>query len=422
MSNGGLLQKAMEVQEANDDIIDMDLPIESERSSITLGKIISVLGIGVILPLLILMWFGVYIDIISITILTPLVILMSLVFVWWRLEVGRPNFMGGSGINTTPAAVVIVTFIILLGTPTLLSIALTGEMSLGEVDFNDDASEMSIKIRQNGGSGTHDATVSISQSGSEIWSESTTFSFDFSDGQGDYGKITIDVEDFYSNNALPSDSTKYELTLVVGAVVVGGVGYKTFTKSLDSNYLSRTITGAESSSTASLSENPDDCGDKERCLKGVALTGSAGLAASVGYPPAGMPFADYTMKVTMYYDSTSMAIDYPIITVENTVATWDSNGGEWGAGTGIVGDLGSSLSLGGSEFASDIQADIIPISAWEVNDYGCYTVSIEINQQSPWSGTNQGSISSESYYLFEKAGSHANEDGESETWTSVENC
>ncbi|MDP7659189.1 MAG: hypothetical protein QGF77_04495, partial [Candidatus Thalassarchaeaceae archaeon] len=113
MSNGGLLQKAMEVQEANDDIIDMDLPIESERSSITLGKIISVLGIGVILPLLILMWFGVYIDIISITILTPLVILMSLVFVWWRLEVGRPNFMGGSGINTTPAAVVIVTFIIL---------------------------------------------------------------------------------------------------------------------------------------------------------------------------------------------------------------------------------------------------------------------------------------------------------------------
>ncbi len=414
MSNGGLLQKAMEVQEANDDIIDMDLPIESERSSITLGKIISVLGIGVILPLLILMWFGVYIDIISITILTPLVILMSLVFVWWRLEVGRPNFMGGSGINTTPAAVVIVTFIILLGTPTLLSIALTGEMSLGEVDFNDDASEMSIKIRQNGGSGTHDATVSISQSGSEIWSESTTFSFDFSDGQGDYGKITIDVEEFYSNNALPSDSTKYELTLVVGA--------KTFTKSLDSNYLSRTITGAESSSTASLSENPDDCGDKERCLKGVALTGSAGLAASVGYPPAGMPFADYTMKVTMYYDSTSMAIDYPIITVENTVATWDSNGGEWGTGTGIVGDLGSSLSLGGSEFASDIQADIIPISAWEVNDYGCYTVSIEINQQSPWSGTNQGSISSESYYLFEKAGSHANEDGESETWTSVENC
>ena len=415
MSNGGLLQKAMEAQEDNNDVIDMDLPIEPEHSSITPSKIISVLGIGVILPLLILMWFGVYIDIISITILTPLVILMSLVFVWWRLEVGRPNFMGGSGINTTPAAVVIVTFIILLGTPTLLSIALTGDMSLGEVDFNDDASEMSIKIRQNGGSGTHDATVSISQLGSEIWSESTTFSFDFSDGQGDYGKITIDVEDFYSNNALPSDSTKYGLTLVVGA--------KTFTKSLDSNYLSRTITGVESSSTASLSENPDDCGDKERCLKGVALTGSAGLAASVGYPPTGMPFADYTMKVKMdYTDSegaTSMAIDYPIITVDNTVATWDSNGGEWGTGTGIVGDLGSSLSLGGSEFATDIQADIIPISAWEVNDYGCYTVSIEINQQSPWSGI-EGPVTSESHYMFEKTGNPA--DAESETWTSVENC
>ena len=414
MSDGGLLQKAMDAQTNADDLVAAVISEPPQENSMSATKILSILVIGLLIPMLILMWFGVYIDVIPITLLSPLVILASLVFVWWKLDVGLPFIAGGSGINTTRAGVVFVTFIILVGTPTLLSLALTGDMSLGDVEFNDEGSEMSIIIRQNGGSGNHDATVSITQSDSVIWTDSVSFSIDSSDGQGDYGKIIIAVEDFYSVNALPHDSTKYELSV--------SVGDETFRKTLDSNSLTRTITGSKSSSTASLS---DDCDDKERCLKGVALTGSAGLAASAGYPPAGMPFADYTMKVTMYYtdsdDSTSMVIDYPIITVDNTAASWDSNGGEWGSGSGIVGDQGSSLSLGGSEFDSNIQADIIPRSAWENGgeDYGCYTVSIEINQQSPWSGI-EGAVASESHYMFEKTGNPA--DGESETWTSVDSC
>ena len=264
---------------------------------------------------------------------------------------------------------------------------------------------MTIKIRQNGGSGSHDATISISQSGSEVLNVVQSFKINKEDSRGDYGEITINVEDFYSSNALPLDANRYVISVLVGG--------NTFTENLDSNLLTRTITGAESSATASLSENADDCGDKERCVKGVALTGSAGLAGAVGYPPAGLPYADYSMQVTMFYEGDNVAVSYPTITVDSTSATWDANGGEWGSGTGIIGDAGSSLPLGGSEYASDIQAEIIPISAWEENDYGCYTVKIEITQLSPWSDSTP--VMFESFYLYEKTGDQAN--GESETWT-----
>ena len=191
MSDGGLLQKAMDAQTNADDLVAAVISEPPQENSMSATKILSILVIGLLIPMLILMWFGVYIDVIPITLLSPLVILASLVFVWWKLDVGLPHIAGGSGINTTRAGVVFVTFIILVGTPTLLSLALTGDMSLGDVEFNDEGSEMSIKIRQNGGSGNHVATVSITQSDSVLWIYNVPFSIDSSDGQGDYGKIII---------------------------------------------------------------------------------------------------------------------------------------------------------------------------------------------------------------------------------------
>ena len=406
MSDGGLLQKAMDVQQPADEIVAVAASSPNEsRDSPSIGNIIGTIALGMVLPFFFLMWFGGIIPVIPSSLLSLVVIFVSITFVWWRLEGGLPSIAGGSGINRTVAGSIFVSLILLLGAPALLSIVLTGDMTLGEIEFDEEGSEMTIKIRQNGGSGSHDATITISQSGSEVLNVIESFKINRDDSRGDYGEITINVEDFYSTNALPLDENRYVISVSVGG--------NTFTENLDSNLLTRTITGAESSATASLSINADDCGDKERCVKGIALTGSAGLAGAVGYPPAGLPYADYSMQVTMYYEGDNVAINYPTITVDSTTATWDANGGEWGSGTGIIGDAGSSLPLGGSEYASDIQADIIPISAWEENDYGCYTVKIEITQQSPWSDATP--VIFESFYLFEKTGDQEN--GESETWT-----
>ena len=406
MSDGGLLQKAMDVQQPADEIVAVAAsnPIET-NDPVGIGKILGTILLGMVLPFFFLMWFGGIIPVVSSSVVSLVVILISISFVWWRLDGGLPSMAGGAGINRTVVGSIFMALILLLGTPALLSIVLTGDMTLGEIEFDNDGSEMTIKIRQNGGSGSHDATIIISQSGNEVLNQVQSFNINREDSRGDYGEITINVVDFYSSNALPLDENRYVISVSVGGA--------TFSENLDSNLLTRTITGAESSATASLSTNADDCGDKERCVIGVALTGSAGLAGSVGYPPAGLPYADYSMQVTMYYDGDNVAIDYPSITVDSTTATWDSNGGEWGSGSGIIGDGGSSLPLGGSEYASDVEAEIIPISAWEENDYGCYTVKIEITQQSPWSDAT--SLTFESFYLFEKTGNQEN--GESETWT-----
>ena len=406
MSDGGLLQKAMDVQQPADEIVAVAAsnPIET-NDPVGIGKILGTILFGMVLPFFFLMWFGGIIPVVSSSVVSLVVILISISFVWWRLDGGLPSMAGGAGINRTVVGSIFMALILLLGTPALLSIVLTGDMTLGEIEFDNDGSEMTIKIRQNGGSGSHDATIIISQSGNEVLNQVQSFNINREDSRGDYGEITINVVDFYSSNALPLDENRYVISVSVGGA--------TFSENLDSNLLTRTITGAESSATASLSTNADDCGDKERCVIGVALTGSAGLAGSVGYPPAGLPYADYSMQVTMYYDGDNVARDYPSITVDSTTATWDSNGGEWGSGSGIIGDGGSSLPLGGSEYASDVEAEIIPISAWEENDYGCYTVKIEITQQSPWSDAT--SLTFESFYLFEKTGNQEN--GESETWT-----
>ena len=412
MSDGGLLQKAMEQQETGvAEIVADAVPVAEEgSSSLPLSKIASTLAVGVVLPLLLLMWFGIYLDFIQITILTPLVIIGSFAFVWWKLGVGTPSRFGGTGVESTAAFAIVGTFLILLGTPFLLATILTGEMSVGDVEFDAQGEVMNIKIRQNGGSGSYDADIVIEQNNAQIWSGSETFSIDRSDGSGDYGLIMIDVQEFYNSNALPLDSTAYKLKISIEG--------RQFTKNLDSNILTRTVTASASDATASMTTDSDSCGNKDRCVKGVALTASAGLAAAAGFPLGPMPNADYTIKTTMYYETTSLAIDYPMVTVDSTSATWDSNGAEFGSGNGIIGLEGSSLPLDGSEFASDLQAIIIPIDAWDQNDYGCYSVVVEISQSAPWAGP--APISGVSHYMFEEQGNQ--DDGFSETWTEVDSC
>jgi hypothetical protein len=418
MSDGGLLQKAMEQQETGvaEIVADAVPAAEGAPSSLPFSKIASTLAVGAVLPLLLLMWFGIYLDFIPITILTPLVILGSFVFVWWKLGVGLPSRFGGTGIESRAAFATFATFLLLLGTPFLLTSIFVGDMSLGEIEFDDSGDIMTINIRQNGGSGTHDIHISISQFGSELWSTDSSFSINKADGLGDYGEISLNTIDFYSSNALLSDSSQYTVTVTTEG--------ESFTKILDSNLLSRTITGVETSTTASMTSSSDECGDKESCVKGISLNIAAGLSAAVGYSPSALPYADYTLQATLFFEGDKVAIEYPTITVTNTVATWDSNGGDWGSGSGII---DASIILGGSEFGSDLQSEIIPKSAWEEGDLGCYSFVVEVTQDSPWAGST--TISGISFYLYEENERDSDPDdpnnGESdviETWIEVDSC
>ena len=261
MSDSGLLQKAAAQKsegEISDTLVDAD--IISENSTSSLKEIAITLSYGAIAPFFIVMWFGIYLDFISLNILSPIIMIASLAFVWWKLKMGIPAFAGGNGIDMKKSFAIFGTYIILLGLPLLLSTFLVGDISVGDVDFDESGEELEIKIRQNGGSGSHDALVTIYHGSSSTWSNEYTFNIDKSDGLGDYGIFTIQTSDFYSGNALPSSDSVYTMTINIdnGDTIVEDIA-------LDSLVLSRDITSLFSVATPSMSTNSDDCGSMDRC-------------------------------------------------------------------------------------------------------------------------------------------------------------
>jgi hypothetical protein len=412
MSNDGLLQKAIKQQAADDEdepiIIIAENILEEE---IPISKIITTLLVGALLPIIALMWFGIYLDFIPLNLLYPIVFIGSIILVWRHLRIGLPASMGGVGMQTMRAILVGGAYLVMILIPVILGNILVGEMSLGEVEFSDDGSTMEIKIRQNGGSSDPvDALVSIGD-----WSSTESLAINKEDGFGDYGSIVLTVSDFYQFNALPSNP--YTLSITVDSLVMS--------TTLDSAKLSRTITDVQSSTAAAFSTDSDDCGTKDSCVVGVVLTAWAGLDTLGDNPPSPMSLAKYTINAIMYYEDTNrkLAIYYPVIEVENTIAIWDSEGGQYGGGSAIVGDFGSEISLEGSVSDVMLNAKYIPIADWEENDYGCYSFEVKVSQHVPWATGPEPSITHTSYYLYAEEGAGGdNPNNTDESWTRVTSC
>ena len=166
MSNGGLLQKALEQQEsqANEDGSDLldkiamregvegEIPDStgspdsvsfipsspkkpSSPKDIKIKEIFLALLIGGLLPTVVIMWFGIYIipDAIPVTVVTPLVTLASLVGVWIYLGIGLPvqlkiGNIAGQGVAITPAIIVIISYLSMLLLPLILGVLFVGDM------------------------------------------------------------------------------------------------------------------------------------------------------------------------------------------------------------------------------------------------------------------------------------------------------
>ena len=417
MSDGGLLQKATNQRSDNDatnELVAATIIPDSQDSDMSSLKDVAItLSYGAVLPFFVVMWFGVYLDFISLTILSPLVMISSLAFVWWKLNLGLPAFAGGNGLDMKKSFAIFSTYILLLGIPLLLATLLVGDISLGDVSFDDSGDELEVKIRQNGGSGSHDASVTLYRAGSEVFSNDIQFDIDRSDGFGEYGIFTIATSDFYSGNALPSSEYTMDINIDNGDTVIQDIA-------LDSLVLSRDVTSVYSTAKPSMSESSDDCGSMSRCVSGISLSAYIGIS-SLDSIPGALPYADYSFTTTLSLDGNSVAIEYPTVTVEGGssstigvfgLATWDSMGGQYGGGTmSNIGLYGSEISLMGSESNIEIGEGniVIPKSDWSESDYGCYTLSVSVND-----GTNE--VNHESYYLYDES------ESSEESWTNVNSC
>ena len=122
-----------------------------------------------------------------------------------------------------------------------------------------------------------------------------------------------------------------------------------------------------------------------------------------------MPFADFTVEAALM-EGNDVAIDYPMITVANTVATWDSNGGSFGSGSGFWGDYGSEFAMSGSVFDANFGKYVPKDEFDSAGDYGCYSFIITISQDD---GSNP--LSDTSYYEYSTSNSN-------DIWESVSSC
>ncbi len=409
--SGGLLDR-VEEDEQEEEVIEEVLSASTDAgllsrektnsgdssTDITMADSLKMIGLVMILPYFLIMWFDVYFPFAMSSYLW-LIIIATAGIVWWQLDIRNPLESGGVKM-TSSVLVVIVTFLLILP-PLLLGNVLIGTMSFGGLDYEDDGSALEVTIRQNGGSGSHDAIVAITYGSVSVYSGTHEFTIDQTDGYGKHGSFSVDTSAFYSGNALGDSSQDYSMTVTVGDLE--------WERTLDANFLTRTITGAETGVSNVMSPNCDDP-NIEECLVGVGLSVSSGLASAAS--PVAMPLANYNLTATMSGPS-GVAISYPVVEVTRTSATWDSDGGAYGNGADIVGDWGSQLQLQGSEEQEGIS--LILKDDWDSSDYGCYTLTVSITQDSFW-GTETVTASSEYTYSLDETEDDNEEMKDRENW------
>ena len=402
MSNGGLLQKAIEQQSHDEDVAVVVADVaEPGRTGMISGPMKQGAGLGVVA--LVISWIvsspSIQSDY-SFAGIFPILMFAGSFYLVWN-AIGRKQ-----------TAAIAVVYILLAASPYVAMSLSSGEITITESELSEDATELTLTIRESGalfGSSVDSADVSISYDGDSVFDSTISFSIDREDGFGTYGEITLSIAEWYQGNA--ADNAAY--------VVSVDVGSSSDSMQLQSNHLQRTVDDVKSATAGAMGMGSECSDSKDSCILGVALKSWSGLDAMGDNPPGGLPHADYTVSATLYYDSTE-AISFPTITVVNGVAEWDSNNGEYGGGSAFVGDEGSELPMPGSVDSFELNTKYIPIEDWTVSDYGCYHFTVETTQTSPWS--DDSVISYTSYYEYTEEGGETDGNPTNEAWTSVSSC
>ena len=406
MSNGGLLQKAIEQQsyDEGDAVIVADVA-EPRGAGMMSGSMKQGMGLGVVA--LLLSWVvsspGIQSDY-AFAGAIPIVLFAGSFYLVWN-AIGRKQ-----------TAVIAVVYILLAASPYAAMSLSSGEITITESELSDDATQITLTIRESGalfGSSVDSADISITYNGDNVYDSTVSFSIDREDGFGEYGEITLTVVEWYQGNA--ADDAPYIVTVNFDG--------SSDSMGLQSNHLQRTIDDVKSDTAGAMGAGGDCDSSKDSCVVGVALKSWSGLDAMGDNPPGGLPHADYTVQGTLFYGST-VAIGYPTVTVVNGIAEWDSNNGEYGGGSVFVGDEGSELPMPGSVDSFELNTKYIPIEDWAVSDYGCYHFTVEVTQESPWYGGS--TLSYTSYYEYTEEGDSGTGenpgDPTDEAWTSVTSC
>ena len=400
MSDGGLLQKAMDVQQPADEIVAVAAP-EVEKKTLIPNS----LYIGIVLAVvsIISMWLYSLPSIQSdyaLAIVVPIVLAGAGWFLIW------------DGVNRKFTEVISVTILLLLASPFISSSIFSSSLTITDSDLSSDAETITLTIRESGGffgGSSGDADVSITYGGEKVWESVMPLSINLNDANGKYGRLVLPIEDFYSGNA--ADDSRYVVTVDSGSSSDSFI--------LNSGHLARTVDTTQNLAVGAMGQGNDCSGNKDSCVIGVGLKAWVGLQTNVGNPPAPLPHANFELTATLSKDGVT-AISYPTVTVINGDATWNSMNGVYGSGSAVVGDFGSEIVLDGSVEDIAINMQFIPRDDWEESDFGCYEFTVSATQLIPWS---DGSVyESTTYYELAEFGGGDDTPDTDESWTQVSSC
>jgi|TARA_Y100001936_G_scaffold57808_1_gene56956 hypothetical protein len=400
MSDGGLLKKAMDVQQPADEIVAVAAP-EAEKKTLVPNSLY--IGIGLAVVSIVSMWLY---SLPSIQSEYALAIIVPI------LLAGAGWFLIWDGVNRKFTEVISVTILLLLASPFISSSLFSSSLTITDSDLSSDAETITLTIRESGGffgGSSGDADVSITYGGEKVWESVMPLSINLNDANGKYGRLVLPIDEFYSGNA--ATDSRYIVTVDSGSSSDSFI--------LNSGHLARTVDTTQNLAVGAMGQGNDCSGNKDSCVIGVGLKAWVGLQTNVGNPPAPLPHANFELTATLSKDGVT-AISYPTVTVINGDATWDSMNGEYGSGSAVVGDFGSEIVLDGSVEDIAINMQFIPREDWEESDFGCYEFTVSATQGPPW-GDRTAHVSTTYYELAEFGGGDDGSDTD-ESWTQVSSC
>tara|TARA_B100001115_G_C15839768_1_gene420685 strand:+ start:1448 stop:2776 length:1329 start_codon:yes stop_codon:yes gene_type:complete len=240
-------------------------------------------------------------------------------------------------------------------------------------------------------------SVTVKQDGESLWTGEVNGKPSVTNVNN--GEISLDIDDFYNQNALyVSDIQEVshpELGLL-DAPVMSSMEYTVIIESasgilsnemkITDSIITRTITDIDGELSLFVDSNDlngdgdtEDSGEKS---EGVILSGWFGHMADSfdGALRPGAVQSEYTITTSISFDG-SVVFDYPLITVSGTTALWDDS--VYGDGAGKVGETSSDFEYQGDQITS---SGISYISKDKIYDGdGCYTLTITISNSEAYS-------------------------------------
>jgi len=300
-----------------------------------------------------------------------------------------------------------VAYLLLGGIPYIGGMDFGGSTSITNLTYSDDGEEITLTIRHTSGltgsaftSG--DIAISVKQSEAVVDSRTMTISLDSADILGPYGRISLNVADFYSENSISiTDGSVVYSNYTVEAQISGSEKGRI---NLDAFEMTRTVTDVDEKLTALFDEDGDCEAGKNRCVRGIYFEVAVGRdnpQGDEGFDPRSMK-SNYWINATVNHaDSSDSVLTYPTITLDGFDAGWNDEDGKYGNGSGTIGASSSRMILDGSTEDPDLGVLYFPKEDWDEYGFGCYTFTISVTQNAPWSGTSSTTTSVSGTYLWE---------------------